>query len=241
MHFTDYLNIGCNPFFLKGKKEENIVELYPINLEDEYTFLKGTPLGIIDELFFKKSSKIFNSIKNYYNKREHNRISRIIYAFKYAITRKEYSNRLHHFVRCIEGFIYPEEGKTKNQFKSRTELFIGPRHHDFMGKMYRIRSAIVHLHNFFDIINETGDFKEREYILIEYAIAAEAIARYCISTFFINKNLWPYFDNEKKPEKFWKKFNQNKKEIGDIWGKPMNFDEELKRIRNSINILKDSY
>ena len=40
----------------------------------------------------------------------------------------------------------------------------------------------------------------------------------------MNKNLWPYFENEKEQEKFWKKFNKNKKEIEEIWGKPMNFD-----------------
>jgi hypothetical protein len=34
----------------------------------------------------------------------------------------------------------PDPGKTKQKFKSRTELFIGPRHHDMMGEIYDVRS-----------------------------------------------------------------------------------------------------
>ena len=44
--------------------------------------------------------------------------------------------------RCIDGLILPDTGKTKQQFKSRTELFIGPRHHELMGDIYDLRSAV---------------------------------------------------------------------------------------------------
>jgi hypothetical protein len=37
--------------------------------------------------------------------------------------------------------ILPAAGKTKRQFKSRAELFIGPGHHDLMGELYDVRSA----------------------------------------------------------------------------------------------------
>ena len=36
-------------------------------------------------------------------------------------------DRLHQYCRCIDGLILPDAGETKRQFKSRTELFIGPR------------------------------------------------------------------------------------------------------------------
>ena len=35
-------------------------------------------------------------------------------------------DRIHQYCRCIDGLILPDAGKTKQQFKSRTELFIGP-------------------------------------------------------------------------------------------------------------------
>ena len=45
-----------------------------------------------------------------------------------------------------DGLILPDTGKTKQQFKSRTELFIGPSHHELMGDIYDVRSAVEHLH-----------------------------------------------------------------------------------------------
>ena len=44
-------------------------------------------------------------------------------------------DRIHQYCRCIEGLILPSAGNTKKQFKSRTELFIGPTHHDLMGAL----------------------------------------------------------------------------------------------------------
>ena len=55
-------------------------------------------------------------------------------------------SRIHQYCRCIDGLIVPDVGKTIQQFKSRTELFIGPGHHDLMGELYDIRSAAEHLH-----------------------------------------------------------------------------------------------
>jgi hypothetical protein len=52
-------------------------------------------------------------------------------------------DRLHQYCRCIDGLILPKAGETKRQFKSRTELFIGPRHHDLMGDMYDVRSELT--------------------------------------------------------------------------------------------------
>jgi hypothetical protein len=50
------------------------------------------------------------------------------------------------YCRCIDGLILSEPGNGSKQFKSRTELFIGPHHHDMMGRMYAIRSDVEHLH-----------------------------------------------------------------------------------------------
>jgi hypothetical protein len=54
--------------------------------------------------------------------------------------------RLHQFCRCIDGLILSEPGQGRNQFKSRTELFVGSRHHSLMGEIYAIRSDVEHLH-----------------------------------------------------------------------------------------------
>ena len=55
-------------------------------------------------------------------------------------------DRLHQYCRCIDGLIVSKQGEAKSQFKSRTELFIGPRHHTLMGETYAVRSDVEHLH-----------------------------------------------------------------------------------------------
>jgi hypothetical protein len=76
----------------------------------------------------------------------HWRLFRTLNVYTEARTTGEILDRLHQYSRCIDGLILPDAGKTKQQFKSRTELFIGPRHHDLMGEIYDVRSAVEHLH-----------------------------------------------------------------------------------------------
>ena len=54
----------------------------------------------------------------------------------------EILDRAHQYCRCIDGLILPAIGKTKQQFKSRIELFIGAEHHDLMGALYDLRSHV---------------------------------------------------------------------------------------------------
>jgi hypothetical protein len=63
-----------------------------------------------------------------------------------ACTTPDMMDRIHQYARCVEGLILPSKGNTESQFKSRTELFIGPYHHNLMGEIYRVRSAVEHLH-----------------------------------------------------------------------------------------------
>ena len=76
----------------------------------------------------------------------HWRLFRTLHVYTEARTNSEIVERLHQYSRCIDGLILPDAGKTKQQFRSRTELFIGLGHHDMMGEIYDVRSAVEHLH-----------------------------------------------------------------------------------------------
>ena len=56
-------------------------------------------------------------------------------------------DRIHQYSR-IDGVILPDIGHTKQQFRSRTELFIGSHHHQLMGEIYDARSNVEHLHEY---------------------------------------------------------------------------------------------
>ena len=129
--------------------------------------------------------------------------------------------RLHQYCRCIEGLIMAEPGKALKQFKSRTELFIGPRHHDLMGEMYEVRSAVEHLHEHRYL--EKFD-REVRLGLLRKEVVAEHIARTTLVRIAGNGAILRHFANSTALEAFWALTPQERREI---WGEPNNPDDAL--------------
>ena len=124
-------------------------------------------------------------------------------------------DRIHQYCRCIEGLILPVIGKTMRQFKSRTELFIGPTHHELMGALYDIRSDVEHLHE--NRYLETFDRDVRLDLVKKEAIV-EYIARTALARIIIRDALWPHFGNTAALEEFWALSPDERREI---WGDPI--------------------
>jgi hypothetical protein len=109
-------------------------------------------------------------------------------------------DRIHQYCRCIDGIILPEIGKSKQHFKSRTELFIGSRHHALMGDLYEIRSNVEHLHE--NRYIEVFD-RETRLDLLRKEIVVESIARHAVARVIANRALWPHFGNSASLQRFW--------------------------------------
>lgn len=146
----------------------------------------------------------------------HWRLFRTLQVYIEARTTSEIVDQIHQYCRCIDGLILPAIGKTKQQFKSRTELFIGPDHHGLMGELYDIRSAVEHLHE-----NRYLEYFDRtlRLELARKAAIAEHIARTALARVIGDSNLWPYFGNSPALEKFWSLTQAERKTI---WGDPIN-------------------
>ncbi len=123
--------------------------------------------------------------------------------------------RIHQYCRCIEGLIQPAIGKTKQQFKSRTELFIGPGHHDLMGALYDIRSHVEHIHE--NRYLEPFDRAFRLDLVKKEAIV-EYIARTALARIIGQDALWPYFGNTAALDKFWALSRDDRRKS---WGNPI--------------------
>ena len=124
-------------------------------------------------------------------------------------------DRIHQYCRCIEGLILPSAGNTKKQFKSRTELFIGPTHHDLMGALYDIRSDVEHLHE--NRYLETFDRGVR-LNLVKMEAIVEYVARAALVRIISQDALWPHFGNTVALKKFWA---LSRDERQNIWGDPI--------------------
>lgn len=145
----------------------------------------------------------------------HWRLFRTLNVYTAARTTGEIIDRIHQYCRAIDGLILSEPGKSRQQFRGRTELFIGAHHHDLMGDLYDIRSAVEHLHEYQYL--ETFDRNIR-LDLAKKAAIAEYIARTALARVIGEPALWPQFSNTPALEKFW---NLPLAERRKLWGEPV--------------------
>lgn len=163
----------------------------------------------------------------------HWRFFRVLHLYQETRTTRDILERLHQYSRCIDGLILPSVGETKRQFKSRTELFIGPRHHDLMGEIYDVRSAVEHLHENRYL---EGFNREMRLDLLKKEAIVEYIARTSISRIIENPALWAHFANTTSLGTFWSLPDTERKKI---WGEPIDpmaalADYEPKYIHNGV-------
>ncbi len=143
------------------------------------------------------------------------RFVRALTVFVEGHQTRELVDRLHQFCRCIDGLILSEPGKGSKQFKSRTELFIGPGHHNLMGQIYSIRNDIEHLHEhkYLEVFDRPTrlDLAEKEAI-------AEDIARKALGHILSTPTLWPHFGNSVNLASFWQRDATDRQSL---WGAGM--------------------
>ena len=140
------------------------------------------------------------------------RINSVLRNFVETRARVDVPDRIHQFCRCIEGFILPDVGRTARQFKSRTELFIGPGNHDLMGRMYDVRSEVEHLH-YQNLIEPSGKHERIE--ITRHAAILEAVVRTCFTKLLSERSLWPYFRTDGALQRFWSLTDADRRAL---WG-----------------------
>ena len=143
------------------------------------------------------------------------RFVRTLHIYIEARTTRDLLDRIHQYCRCIDGLILPDIGKTRQQFKSRTELLVGPGHHELMGALYDIRSAVEHLHE--NRYLETFD-RDTRLDLVKKEAFVEYIVRRALARISNQDRLWQHFGNVAALRKFWALSPVERLEI---WGDPI--------------------
>jgi hypothetical protein len=151
----------------------------------------------------------------------HWRLFRILHLYLEARTIRDNMDRLHQYCRCIDGLLVSKQGEARKQFKSRTELFIGPRHHTLMGETYDVRSDVEHLHE-----NKHLEVFERaaRLELVKKLEMMEYIVRSALVRILLDPKLWPHFGNTPALQAFWALDEQARRTL---WGATINPMEVL--------------
>ena len=158
---------------------------------------------------------------------DHWRLLRCLGIYQAARCDRDILNRIHQFVRCIEGLIAPKKmgeidaaGRrnrqgTKAQFKRRTELFVGVSHHELMSDMYEVRGEIEHLHEYRFLEHYDRDERLR---LAKLEAISEWIARDCLSRILLDPALTAHFGSVVALDRFWAMDEPSRRAV---WGAPI--------------------
>jgi len=122
----------------------------------------------------------------------------------------------------------PPQGRTTKTFKSRSELFIGPRHHALIELIYNVRSCIEHLNDPNPVLNR-AEFIESDHGFNEIAWIIESIARDCLKRFLMNQSLAAYIGTDETIAQFWKLTNDARR---DLYGAPL----QISKVRAAFDI-----
>jgi hypothetical protein len=174
---------------------------------------------------FKQAARIADQLERLAATRQGSnrwRFNRVLHLYGQTRAERDLLERIHQYARCIDGLILCDPGKSAKQFKSRSELFIGPHHHDLMGEIYEVRSAVEHLHEdrYLDPLSRATqvDLTKKEAVI-------EHIARTTLARIALNDALWPHFTSKASLTGFWAKPAAERQAI---WGIPVDLLEALK-------------
>lgn len=113
-------------------------------------------------------------------------------------------DRLHQFVRCMEGLILPDQGSTRSQFVHRAQTFAlaNDAATVALGQIYDVRSKVEHLHHPLSLIPGNA-LKEKEDPLYRRVRQADALARFAVRHVLESDALIEAFKSDENIDAFW--------------------------------------
>ena len=220
---TPYIG-HTNGTLMTGAHQKNgVLDVREVQSYDDVLSACGCHGAILNDDVFRQARRIYDGLSQVEGAGEHNRIWRIVRAFFSALQEKQLGARIHQFTRCVEGFVFPDQGNTRAQMASRTELFLGPTQHALIQTLFDIRSAVEHLHNPAAILDDL-DPNEIDLKLAEYNFKSETLAHYCLQRLFTTPILWPHFADDAALAAFWQ-LPMNKRST--LWGAPMDLNVDF--------------
>lgn len=196
-------NIGhLHAMRLTGARHDGQTDVREVMGYPDIRPIAGSPHAIVAATHLADASALARAIEQLGQTGAFRRLWRILRAFYAGLKATEAGDRIHEFVRSVEGLILPDIGNTARQFVSRTELFVGPRHHVVMRQSYDIRSNVEHLHNAIEGVVASSE-RERRVTLLRRAFEMESLARWCVRHLLLRREVWPYFKDDAALKSFW--------------------------------------
>lgn len=150
------------------------------------------------------------------------RLKLSVESFMDGMESREAVERIHYFVRSVEGVVRPRRSSTQKDFVVAVQSVLDSDHRDAIDEMFRIRSADEHLNDPMDEI-AGSDETEKNVILFRRAAEAEAIARAFLTHVLENVALQARrFPADLSASTYWSDEDRL------LWGMPLDLDLEVR-------------
>lgn len=210
----DHVFAHEGPTRLTGANREGEVDVRSMSQLEPPRWIEGAPYSRVTVSQLEEAAALTPAIFQLRDSAAFKRLEGSFRAFYRGIRAEYLDETVHQFVRCVEGFVLPEPGRTLARLRSRTELFLGPGHHERVGEWFHVRSAVEHLHPALEVVPGDG-FRERAVRLGRKALGVEALARHCLGRVLRDDELRSWFETDARIEAFWA-LGENERQ--ELWG-----------------------
>lgn len=217
---VDHVFAHEEPNRLTGANRGGEVDVRSMGQLEPPRWIQGAPFGRVTVAQLEEAAALTPAIFELRDSPNFQRLERSFRAFYRGIRAEDLDEKVHQFLRCVEGFILPEPGRTLARLRSRTELFLGPGHHERVGEWFEVRSAVEHLHPALEVVPGDG-FRERAVRLGRRALGLEALARHCLGRVLGDDDLRSWFETDERIEEFWALEEDERR---DLWGEPLDVE-----------------
>jgi hypothetical protein len=210
---------------LSGSNDDGDVRVRQVSRLDTFILPNGVTRIRIDESMIRRASIIAEGIRDIHTSGSHHvRLRQGFHACREGLTEFYGAERLHQFVRAVEGVVKPKIGVTKKQFIDRGQVFAGNSAAaiSVLRQLYELRSLAEHLHPFGNALASYPP-DQHERIALRRAYQAQLLASNVYERILSSGTLRALFSADDDIDAFWA---QTRPQQILAWGKPI--DLELK-------------
>jgi len=185
----------------------------------------GAPAARITLGKLARAARIAAAIERLATGERHWRVARTITAFLEAARSRYLDEKVHQYLRVVEGFVHTGRTRIKKTFSERSQFFTNRHHKALLDELWDIRSVVEHLRGPYESIAAPTE-RERRLLLIRRGLESEVLARYCLTVFLETQSLLPVFEDA-LIEDFWRMPEKERRKLWQVCVDVQAFSEEL--------------
>ena len=189
-------------FMLTGSISDKGSDVRQVSRLDPPLFSTGVKPPVVDENRLYQAVSLHERLRPLYDTKTHPRFKRALHSFHDATQQHHLSQRLHNFVRSIDGLFDLPQGGSRKVFVERSKVICGDGFESDAGLLYDLRSVDEHLHPLHKAF-PNAEIEEDLRSIYRLCAVAEIYARELFVRVLSNPELIPHYEEDSSIKDLW--------------------------------------